>query len=224
LFWLLNMASKTRTEGQERRRTFTEEARRAQLVDCAVEVLATRGYGQATLAEIARCAGIVRSAVLYHFSGRDEVMQEVVRTLYERGAVFMRERIERAEQKPADMLRAYIESNLAFLGGHARHVAAAVEVVRNHRREDGSLQFGLETTEATVQPLEELLAWGQRTGDFRPFSTRLLALTIRAAIDAVAGQLVAHPDLDVDAAGRELITAFLRAVAASPASNEEAST
>jgi TetR/AcrR family transcriptional regulator, fatty acid metabolism regulator protein len=218
------MASKARTEGQERRRTFTEEARRAQLIECAVEVLATRGYGQATLAEIAKRAGIVRSAVLYHFSGRDELMQEVVRTLYERGAVFMRERIEAVDRKPPDQLRAYLESNLAFLGDHARHVAATVEVARNHRREDGSLQFGLETMEATIQPLEELLAWGQGTGDFRPFSTRLLALAIRAAIDAVAGQLIAHPDLDVDAAGRELSTAFLRAVAASPASIEEAST
>jgi TetR/AcrR family fatty acid metabolism transcriptional regulator len=218
------MTSKNRTEGQERRRTFTEEARRAQLVDCAIDVLATRGYAQATLAEIAKCAGIVRSAVLYHFSGRDEVMREVVRTLYERGAVYMRERIERVQRKPPDLLRAYIQSNLAFLGDHPRHVAATIEVVRNYRREDGTLHYGLETLDATLQPLQDLLAMGQRTGDFRAFSTHWLALTIRAAIDAVAGQLIAHPDLDLDAAGRELSTAFLRAVAASPAEHQEVST
>jgi AcrR family transcriptional regulator len=216
--------SKDRTIGQEKRRTFTEEARRAQLVECAIQVLATRGYAQATLAEIAKCAGIVRSAVLYHFSGRDELMEEVVRTLYRKGAAYMGERMAQVERRPADVLRAYIESNLGFLGDHPRHTAATVEVVRNQRREDGSLHYGLETEEATLKPLEELLAWGQVTGDFRPFSTRWLALTIRSAIDVVAGQLIAHPHLDLDAASRELSTAFLRAVLASPDTHEEVST
>jgi hypothetical protein len=113
---------------------------------------------------------------------------------------------------------------LEFLRDHLRHTAATIEVVRNHRRGDGSLHYGLETEEATLKPLEELLAWGQSTGDFRPFSTRWLALTIRSAIDVAAGQLMAHPDLDLDAAVRELSAAFLRAVAASPAIHEEVST
>ena len=54
----------------ERTKTFTEQARRRQIVEGALEVIAEQGYPQASLARIAEHIGIAKSAVLYHFTNK----------------------------------------------------------------------------------------------------------------------------------------------------------
>jgi AcrR family transcriptional regulator len=55
-------------------------ARRAQIVGCAADVIAQAGYAQATMAEIARQAGVAKSVISYHFADKNELMQELIRT------------------------------------------------------------------------------------------------------------------------------------------------
>lgn len=62
--------------------------------------------------------------------------------------------------------------------------------------------------ERGVAELERYLRQGQRTSELRRFDTRVMALTIRAAIDAVAYQLATGPDLDLRVYARELARLF----------------
>ena len=59
----LTMRIKDKPDGQNRP-TFTEAARRTQIIECAIETLATLGYAQASLAHIAERAGISARARL----------------------------------------------------------------------------------------------------------------------------------------------------------------
>jgi hypothetical protein len=43
-----------------------------------------------------------------------------------------------------------------------------------------------------------------------------MAVSIKGALDALLGQLIASPDLDQDAYGEQLVTLFSRATALSP--------
>ncbi|WEL93058.1 helix-turn-helix domain containing protein, partial [Tsukamurella tyrosinosolvens] len=63
-------------------RSFIEEARRRQIIAAAAEVLADEGYGRATLARIARQAGISKGVISYHFDGKDDLMRQVVIHLF----------------------------------------------------------------------------------------------------------------------------------------------
>lgn len=65
--------------------------------------------------------------------------------------------------------------------------------------------------EPILVALETLLHKGQQDGEFRAFDLRVMAVTIRRAIDAVPPLLAAHPGLDVDAYSRELVALFDRA-------------
>jgi AcrR family transcriptional regulator len=51
------MLSKSSPSGQQSDRTFTETARRAQIMAAAIDTIAELGYGQASLARIAEAAG-----------------------------------------------------------------------------------------------------------------------------------------------------------------------
>jgi AcrR family transcriptional regulator len=197
-------------DGHERR-TFIEAARRAQIVACAIDTIATLGYAQASLAQIARRAGISKGVISYHFADKDELIRQVVAELLQAFDSYMRPRIAAEFRSATRMLRVYIESNVEFMTTHRKHVLALVEVVTNARRRAGNPLFDPKKYEAGLTELEQILRRGQRAGEFRRFSTRVMAVSIRAAIDAIAAQMVTNPDLDIDAYGAELATQFEQA-------------
>src|ERR1700733_8246339 len=64
------------------RGTFTQTARRAQLVGCAIDALAEVGYQQTTVAEVARRAGVSKGVVTYYFPARDDLVWAVVAAVF----------------------------------------------------------------------------------------------------------------------------------------------
>jgi TetR/AcrR family transcriptional regulator, fatty acid metabolism regulator protein len=112
------------------------------------------------------------------------------------------------------MLRVYIESNLAYIGSHRRAITALKQIVTNLRTADGSLRYVDAADETSVRGVAWILDKGQQDGLFRAFDTRVMALTIRAAIDTAASQLEANHDLDPAPYAHELVALFDRATRA----------
>jgi len=202
------MRSENSPIGQESTRTFTETARRAQIVAAAIDTIAELGYGQASLARIAETAGTSKGVIIYHFGGKDELMRELVAEVVARGVAYMEPQID-AEPTGAGKLRAYIESNLAFMGENRNHMVAIFEIALNARAADGSRLYDVSVQDAGVAALEQLLAYFQGTGEFRAgFDPHVMAMAIRAAINAVPAQLARDPALDVAHHAREIADMF----------------
>jgi TetR/AcrR family transcriptional regulator, fatty acid metabolism regulator protein len=207
------MRSGNRTSGQEKSRTFIETARRAQIMTAAIDTIAQLGYGQASLARIAETAGTSKGVILYHFGGKDDLIRELVGELSARGRAYLGPRLE-AEPTGTGMLRAYIQANLAFVRENRNHVLATVEIALNGRSADGSPLYDMSIREAGIAALEEMLAHFQGTGEFRDdFDPLVMALAIRATLDAVPARLARDPGLDLDHYGRELADLFQIATA-----------
>jgi TetR/AcrR family transcriptional regulator, fatty acid metabolism regulator protein len=201
--------SESRPAGQQKGRTFIETARRAQIMAAAIDTIAELGYGQASLARIAETAGTSKGVILYHFGGKDDLIREVVGELSARGRAYLGPRLE-AEPTGPGMLRRYIESNLVFIRENRNHVLATVEIALSGRSTDGSPLYDMSIREAGAAALQELLGHFQATGEFRAdFDPQVMALTIRATLDAVPARLARDPDLDLDHYGRELADLFL---------------
>ena len=201
------MRSEIISDGQGGR-SFIETARRAQLVECAIDVIAELGYTNASLAEIAKRAGVSKGVISYHFADKRELIEQVVKTVVEKAGAVMLPRIF-AEQRAAGMLRAYIESNLEFIDSHRNDTMAVMSIAGGARGDDGKPMIDLNLTfEPAVRELENLLRSGQQRGEFREFSTRVMAVTIRNAIDALLPQLAMFPELDLKTYANELATLF----------------
>ena len=200
------MRSEIISHGQEPR-SFIEKARRAQIVECAIAAIAELGYANASLAEIARRAGVSKGVISYYFAGRRELVEEVVKAVLATATDAMRPRII-AERSVAGMLRAYLTTNLEFLGSHHDYIRALLNIAAGARTDDGKAIVEFAVSEQAVRALEKLLRRGQERGEFRQFSTKAMAVTIRNAIDGVASQLTIDPKLDLKSYVNELATMF----------------
>jgi len=196
-----------RKPAPEEDRSFAETARRAQIVDCAIDAIAELGYARASVDQIARRAGVSKGVITYHFSSKDEIVNAIVAKVFALGRAHMEPRI-RAETSAAGRLRAYIESDLDFIDTHRKPLIAMVEIAVGARTADGSLVVGPESLAQRVAMLEGLLRAGQKAGEFRRFNTRVMALTIIQAIDGVPPLLAREPDLDLKLHAKELATVF----------------
>jgi TetR/AcrR family fatty acid metabolism transcriptional regulator len=203
------MKSKNKSSGQERS-SFIEAARRAQIIECAIETIASLGMAQASLTRIAERAGISKGVISYYFGSKDALIQQVVDEIYTAGAQAMRLQIA-AQPTARLMLQAYIRSDVEYIGAHRTQMMALIEIATNYCTKDGKPLFTAETEEPILVALEALLRKGQQEGDFRPFDLRVMAVTIRRAIDAVPLLLAVNPNLEVKTYAQELITLFDRA-------------
>ena len=187
-------------------RTFIETARRAQIVAAAIDTIAAAGYAQASFARIAERAGISRGLISYHFAGKDDLIKQVVHDVVEQGVAYTRPRIIAESTGPA-MLRVYIASNLAFMREHRKDMIAILEITRSA---DGRRIFQDDPHVIdAVRALEHLLSGLQTAGQLRPgFDPYLIAIAIRAAIDAVPSRLALDPEFDIDNYAGEIATIF----------------
>ncbi|MCX2731175.1 TetR/AcrR family transcriptional regulator [Saccharopolyspora sp. NFXS83] len=192
-------------------RSVTNEARREQIVRAAIDTIAELGYAQASFARITERAGLSSPRMIsYHFAGKDDLIRQIVHDVFQAGARVIHERTER-ESTAAGRLRAYLEANLRFLRDHPRDLLALTEIGPHLRTESGERYTATGAQELSVRGLEAVLAAGIRSGEFREFEPRAMAVLIRSAVDAAAQRLRDEPEFDFDGYTREVVTAFDRA-------------
>ncbi|HEX4211961.1 MAG TPA: TetR/AcrR family transcriptional regulator [Candidatus Dormibacteraeota bacterium] len=202
------MPTKSGPEG--RKASFIEEARRAQLIQCAIDTIAELGFAQASVAQIAGRAGISKSVITYYFSGKDELIRQVLTQIFTDAHRYIAPRVG-AEQTVRLRLQAYIRAHIEFISTHLTQMAAVMEIAANHRTEDGSLRWGGTADRPVRTALEGMLARGQESGEFGAFDRSVMAVAIRRAIDALPPLMMSDPAVDAEVYARELVALFDRA-------------
>lgn len=193
------------------RRTFIETARRAQIVECAAEVIAESGYAGASMADFAARAGIAKSVISYHFADKNDLLQELVRTAVARFTEMLIPRLD-AEQTARGKVRAFIMASADWMITRKPLHLAVMEIGFNAVGPDGRPQVASLPLNAS-EPLEAVLREGQRTGELGEFDVTVMADLLRsAAHQTMPLALRANPDLDIPAYARALAVIFDQAI------------
>ena len=197
--------------------TFTESARRRQIVDCAIDTIAELGYHQASVRKIADRLGLAMSNVLYHFGSKDDLVAAIVSDLYRSVIAGMLPSV-RAETSASGRLAAHIRAHIGYIADRPSHQVALMEIGSNYRSRSGGriadISIDLEPDElaelAELQ-LETIIREGVESGEFRSLSTASTAMAVRSAIGGAVMAVTADPGFDVRAYGEDLVDLFLRA-------------
>ncbi|MER6944226.1 TetR/AcrR family transcriptional regulator [Nonomuraea sp. NPDC000554] len=194
----------------------TEQARRAQIVEAAVEVIADEGLAKASFARIARKAGLSSTGLItYHFANRQDLIDSLVAEVMTAFAGHVAERVD-AEQTPAARLDAFIGANLGFIRTHRKHLVAVLDITAGSRTAEGGPSALAKIMSADIDALEDLLVQGQRLGEFRAFHPRSVAVAIRSMRDGIIRVLSVDPDFDLGSYEHELRALVRLATAATP--------
>lgn len=189
-------------------RTFVSSARRAQVVEAAIETIAEVGYANASLSRIAVRLGISKGVISYHFAGKDDLIAEIVSQTLRRAREHVQPRVA-AQTTGPEMLRAYIESSLEFMRDNPKEITTLIEIVR--ATITGAKSPFSANQDGPVHLLAEQLARFQSAGDLRAdFDPTAMAIAIRAVIDAAPGRL-ADSTFNIDQYAREAVAIFDRA-------------
>jgi AcrR family transcriptional regulator len=189
-------------------RSTAATARRAQILEATIEVIAEEGFARASFARIRERAGLSSTRLIsYHFAGKAELVAALVEHVVAGIGEHVGARVMAAET-PGERLRAYIEGVVGYADAHRAPMSALLQVVVSGAWGDGR------PAPSDVSHLERILAGGQRTGEMRAFDTHVMASTIQRAVEAVPFQLEADADLDCTAYATELVELFDRATRA----------
>jgi AcrR family transcriptional regulator len=200
------------------RRTFTETARRDQIVRAAIETLAELGYAGTSLGKIARTAGLSSVGMIsYYFTDKAELMAEVASSVLAHAEEVVGPKIVRAPD-PVAKLRAYIEASLAYIGEHRAEAVALIELTRG----PGATPLMAQVDAASAEVITRLVVGAQAVlGGTEPLEPRIVAMTVRGAINNAVWQSL-HRGPDSDSAedlardGRQIAGLIERSLRADP--------
>ena len=208
---LSGVASGPAPAASRRRRRLGEDERREQIIRGCVEVLAGEGYRNASLARIARAAGVSKGLISHYFSDKE--------TLMERTAIatvaYLRAEVASAIDLTAavpDVFRAAVHHASQLRRSHSRELRAVDQIAHNLRQSDGAPRLDLRAYEDTYQAQERLFQRGQQKGSLRDFDTRVMAVTYQGAVDTMIAYLDAHPETDAHAYADALADLLLSAI------------
>lgn len=194
--------------------TFTQRKRREQLLGCAIDAIVDRGFQGMSVGEVARRAGVSKGVVTYHFAAKDDLIYEVLSEIFDSITEFLESRLGRTT--PETFVADYIFAWVEYYRTHTRDMLAVGEIWGNFRDETGRRRFGEQAVAGELADVQRALELGQANGSRGQFSARVMAVTMKAALDALLGQLAGDPELDLTAYGEELVALFERATRANP--------
>ena len=187
-------------------KTFTQRKRREQLLDCAIDAIVDLGFQGMSVGEVARRAGVSKGVVTYYFAAKDDLTFEVVAQIFDSITEFLGSRLERTS--PEAFVRDYIFAWVEFYRTHTREMLAVGEVWSNFRDEAGQRRFGGQALAGELSKVQLALELGQANGTRGKFSARVMAVTMKAALDALLDQFSTDPSLDLEAYRDELVAMF----------------
>ncbi len=197
-------------------RTFTEVARRDQIVACAVEVIAEVGYPQTSIRKIADRAGIAMSVVLYHFGSKDGLVEAIIASMYRSAIATVAPAVNR-ERTPTERLAAYIRSSIGYFDTHRVQLTALTQLGTSYKPSDGRRFGDLGLTPELAKQLAEIdpsaiLRAGQKAGEFSLFPVDSTAIALRGAVNAVVEKILQDPEFDTRGYSEDLVKMFGRVV------------
>lgn len=159
------------------------QERRKQIASALARVMAREGYDGASIALVAREAGLAPGLVHYHFERKQDILLDLLEGLVTEHAARVLARVEDAGEDPGARLDAFIDAHLATgRGADPAALACWVAITAEALRQPAVAARFEAGVQVLLDTLEQLVAACARARGLRAFDARAAAVGIFAAI------------------------------------------
>jgi AcrR family transcriptional regulator len=167
------------------------EAKRREILEAALALVAERGYRNSTLQEIADAVGLSKAGVLHYFTSRENLIAEVIRERDAQDATSF----GRDATDMLDLLRKTMQHNESVPGLVELYSRLVVEAESHeHPAHDYVRERYATTTDSVAAAVRQRQEAGALAGDADP---RVLARTLIALSDGLQLQWMYNREIDM---------------------------
>jgi len=161
--------------------TVQRKSKRGDILRCFTELVATHGYDEVSIRDVAEALKISKGTVLHHFGSKEAILEQISND-------YMRRRLAEARgylaelDDPVDELQAFIcQLMLAQQDDRAATVAFSREILRS--AEEPAMAQVRKLRKEFSELLVDILERGERDGTFATVDPRLTAVQIFGMIN-----------------------------------------
>lgn len=188
-------STKARVSGKKQKSTtFIEEARRKQILDASVALFSKSGFDQTSLAEIAEMVGISKGVISYHFDGKRDLGEEVIRHGIRQFGQYVQSRVSKQDSGKQKLLE-FVSASFDYIEEHPDSYLVYTDTLRcfGTREEKGAMVAW--ANERTREILTQIIKEGQSDGSIGKVPIANLADIVQGVIDGLMEQVAVQPEV-----------------------------
>lgn len=173
--------------------TFTEQARRKQILETSAEMFASRGYDATSLDDIAKSVGVSRGVIFYYFEGKRAIGEQVVKQCLSEYGAYVRDRVGQVSTAKSQLLE-FSDACLDYLDDHRQDYLLYVDLIGCFGNAEEKYKISVTANQNTRRWLIDIIRQGQKDGDIAKVPVSSLADIVQGAVDGLMELSALEPD------------------------------
>jgi len=181
-------------EAERKEATFIEIARRQQILDVALKMFAEKGFHQTSLAEIARKLKISKGVISYHFDGKSDLGQEVIRHIIRKVSKAAQDRVA-AKSTGKDKLLEFVLACIDYIDENRSDYLTYMDTMGCFGTMKEKREMIAWVNRNTRRVIVGLIEEGQADGSIGRINKRNSADVLQSIMDGLMEATAAEPDV-----------------------------
>jgi len=164
--------------------TFTEQARRKQILEVASELFREQGFANTSMEDIASQVGVSRGVLFYYFDGKADIGEQTLKLAVRAYSDYVHERVRRRRSAKGKLLE-FTDACLDYQADHPELYIAFVELIGCLGENQEKFRLTRSLNQRTRSQLMEVIESGNASGEFSGVDAKALSDVLQAFVDGM---------------------------------------
>ncbi len=182
----------TRVKGNTEEPSFVEIARRKQILEAALTLFAQKGFQKTSLSDIAAAIKVSKGVISYHFDGKEDLGEQVLRHGLQNYSKFVKEQLAHYKTSTEKLLR-FPGACFAYVREHQLDYLIYTDTQGSFTSPQDRRRFIAEQDRGLRRLLIGMIEEGKAEGGIRNVDPGPVADILQATVDGLSGMECADP-------------------------------
>lgn len=173
--------------------TFTEIARRKQILEVSSKMFISRGFDNTSLDEIAKKVGVSRGVIFYYFDGKREIGRETVLAGLRQYSEYVLARVDKKRTSKTQLLE-FIDACLDYQSLNRETYLLYIDLIGCFGDAQDKYSLNVSMNRRTRELLVNIIEAGQAKGEIAKVSSHDLADVIQGFVDGLMEMCALDPE------------------------------